>query len=156
MTDSVARRYCGLCTFADRAGETVVDGKAPAFRPKPSLITHSDSDDSVEGDTLEYDPSTWVLRDIRVFHSVCYNWVGGVSPQLRALTQCDWTPMQDALADTQHGRLGMRKTLAKPPYRLPLELGHYVADHLVPYYHAAATAALKVDSRRVMRIDLSR
>lgn len=50
----------------------------------------------------------------------------------------------------------MQKRLAKPPYRLPPELGCYIADYLVPYYHAAATAALKVGSRHVMHIDLSR
>ncbi|KAM3426020.1 hypothetical protein NHJ13734_009725 [Beauveria thailandica] len=50
----------------------------------------------------------------------------------------------------------MRKRLAEPPYRLPQELGCYITDYLVPYYHAAATAALRVGSRRVMHIDLSR
>lgn len=103
-----------------------------------------------------YNPHTWAYRDIRVFHSLCYNYVGRVSPKLLALTQCDWTPTQDALADTRHGRLNMRKRLAELLYRLPQELGCYVADYLVPYYHTAATATLKVDSQSVMHIDLSK
>ncbi|KAM3500467.1 hypothetical protein MY11210_009515, partial [Beauveria gryllotalpidicola] len=140
MDDRVARPYCGLCTFAVQAGETLV----------------SDSLDDVDGDIILYEPHKWAYRNSRVFHSLCYNYVGRVSPKLLALTQCDWTPTQDALADTRHGRLNMRKRLAKPPYCLPQELGYYIADYLTPYYHAAATATLKVDSRSVMHIDLSR
>ncbi|KAM3447863.1 hypothetical protein MY3296_008318 [Beauveria thailandica] len=145
MTDRVATPYCGLCTFAVQAGETIVDG-----------FINSDSPDSVDGDFLLYNPHNWAHTSIRVFHCLCYHYVGRVSPQLLALTQCDWTPTQDALADTRHGRLDMRKRLAEPPYRLPQELGCYITDYLVRYYHAAATAALRVGSRRVMHIDLSR
>ncbi|KAM3496927.1 hypothetical protein MY10362_009704 [Beauveria mimosiformis] len=140
MDDRVARPYCGLCTFSVQAGETIVD----------------DSPDSVDGDLLLYNPDKWAYRDIRVFHSLCYNYVGRVSPKLLALTQCDWTPTQDALADTRYGRLHMRMKLAEPPYRLPQELGCYIADHLLPYYHAAATTLQEVDSRSIMHIDLSR
>lgn len=95
-------------------------------------------------------------RGIRVFHSLCYNYVGSVSPYLRAPTQFDWKPTHDALADTQHSRCIIQKILAKPPYRLPPELGYHVAEYLMPYYHAATIAGLKVDSRRVIHIDLSK